>query len=298
MFNLYLEYEYWFAVTQLMLAMLGMGATLTTHDFKEVLTEPKAVSIGLAIQLLAVPLIAFATITLLGLIEGIAVGIALIASIPGGTVSNIFTHFAKGNTALSITLTAVTTVACLATTPFILGLLIERYMPANFEMPAGQIAIEIGLCLLLPLLVGMLYLKLLPGSAVSFSKACIRGSLLVIVMIVIGSLGAGRLDWKAFGAINVGIICGFMAAMALINFFIARLLGLSKADSAAIEMEVIVRNINLGLLIKASLFPAVIGQKDPLGDIVLFSLLMFGAAQLIVGTGLIFNARHKAKKPV
>lgn len=295
MFNFYLEYEYWFAVTQLVLAMIGMGATLTVADFKDVLLEPKAATIGMVIQLVVVPVIAFITINTLGIVGGVAVGIALLAAIPGGTVSNIFTHFAKGNTALSITITSITTVACLVTTPLILGLLISRYMPESFEMPAGQIAIEIGLCLLVPLAVGMLYLRLQPNTAETFSKLCIRGSLLVIIMIVVGSLGAGRLDWKAFGLNNIVVVIGFMAAIAIINYLLSRLLGLSKADSTAIEMEVIVRNINLGLLIKASLFPAVVGQKDPVGDIVLFSLLLFGGLQLLIGAGLIaFHRNRKA----
>jgi len=94
---IYLQYEYWFAAIQLILAMLGMGATLTIGDFKSVLSEPKAFGVGTLIQILLIPLIALLFINTTNLVGGVAVGIALIAAIPGGTTSNIFTYMAKGN---------------------------------------------------------------------------------------------------------------------------------------------------------------------------------------------------------
>ena len=147
----YIANEYWFSVFQLVTAMIGMGATLTLKDFRELLLEPKAVASGIGIQMMMVPLLAFATISLFGLAGGIAVGIALISAVPGGSTLNIFTHFAGGNIALSVAITAVTTLACLVSTPIVLELLISSYMPADFVMPKGQIMREIALTLLLPL---------------------------------------------------------------------------------------------------------------------------------------------------
>ena len=120
----YVQYEYWFAAVQLVLAMLGMGATLTGRDFRDVVSEPRAVSLGTIIQIVIVPLSAYLFLRLLGIQDGVAVGLALIAAIPGGTVSNIFTFLARGNSALSISITALTTLACLVTTPLILSALI------------------------------------------------------------------------------------------------------------------------------------------------------------------------------
>ena len=91
MADFYVKHEYWFAAIQLILAMLGMGATLTGKDFRDVVLEPLAISVGTAVQLVVVPLTAFVFLRLLGVQGGLAVGIALIAAIPGGTVSNIFT---------------------------------------------------------------------------------------------------------------------------------------------------------------------------------------------------------------
>lgn len=283
----YLEHEYWFAVFQLVTAMLGMGATLTLRDFREVLLEPKAVTTGNAIQLLLVPLVAFVFILAFGITGGVAVGIALIAAIPGGTSSNIFTHFARGNIALSITITALTTLACLITTPLILELLIAKYMPADFVMPRGQIMQEIALTLLLPLGLGMLFLRFFPGSAETFSKWCVRASLLGLIMIVVGSSMSGRLDVEAFGVTNLLLVILLLFVMAFVSWLTSRSLGLSSKDATAIDMEVVVRNVNLGVMLKASLFPAVVGQVDPIGDLVLFTLLLYGGLQMLVAAVLI-----------
>ena len=283
----YVEYEYWFAVFQLVMAMFGMGATLSLRDFRDVVREPRSVSIGLAVQIVLVPLAAFVFLRALGVGDGVAIGLALIAAIPGGTTSNIFTFFARGNSALSISITGLTTLACLLTTPLILTLLISDSLPADFSMPTGQIVTEIGFTLLLPLGLGMLYLYLYPRTAVAVSKWCIRASLLGILLIVIGSIAAERLDLEVFGMGNVMLVVFFALLLMTTGWLAPRMFGLSRADSTAIEFEVIVRNTNLGVLLKASLFPASAGATGQLGDSVLFTLLLYGGLQLAVAPVMI-----------
>ena len=290
--NMYVEYEYWLAAFQLFFAMLGMGATLTVGDFKDVMREPKAVTFGTIIQLVLVPLAAFTFISLAGFTAGVAVGVALIASIPGGTTSNIFTYMARGNIPLSISITGLTTLACLISTPLILGLLVTQYLPADFVMPVGQIINDIAFTLLLPLVIGMLILQRFPIHAGLISKWSIRASLFGILLIVVGSMSAGRLDMNAFGGQNLMLVCGFIVTLALASWVASRLLRLSKEDSTAIEMEVIVRNVNLGLLIKASMFPATADIATSVGDMVLFTLLLYGALQMLVAALVIFMRRR------
>lgn len=283
----YVQHEYWFATFQLVMAMLGMGATLTARDFSDVIREPRSVSLGLAVQLLVVPLVALVFLSALGVSGGVAIGIALLAAIPGGTTSNIFTFFARGNSALSISITALTTLACLVTTPLILTLLISESLPAGFSMPTGQIITEIALTLLLPLVLGMLYLYLYPGPAALVSKWCIRASLFGIVLIVVGSASAGRLDIDAFGLANVRLVLFFTLALVATGWLAPRLFRLSRPDSTAVEFEVIVRNTNLGVMLKASLFPASAGATAQLGDMVLFTVLLYGGLQLLIAPVLI-----------
>jgi BASS family bile acid:Na+ symporter len=147
--------------------------------------------------------------------------------------------------------------------------------------------------LLAPLGLGMLLLKFFPKPAPVISAWCIRASIFGIFMIVVGSIIAGRLDAEAFGFNNVLIVCFFIIALHFSAWLVGKLANLSAADSTAIEMEVVVRNINLGFLIKASIFPAVIGQIDPIGNMVLFTLLLYGGVQLIIGGGIIFVCRQR-----
>jgi len=289
---LYVEHEYWFAAFQLVMAMLGMGATLTARDFRDVVREPAAVTLGMVVQLILVPLATFGFLRLLGVHGGVAVGIALLASIPGGTTSNIFTYFARGNSALSISLTGLTTLACLVTTPLILAALISDQLPVDFTMPTGQIVIEIAFTLLLPLALGMSYLYMYPRQAVAVSKWCIRASLLGIVLIVVGSMSAGRLDIEAFGMDSVLLVVYFAVVLTATGWLAPRLFRLSRPDSVAIEIEVIVRNVNLGVMLKASLFPAAAAATSQLGDAVLFTLLLYGGLQLTIAPLLIILYRR------
>jgi BASS family bile acid:Na+ symporter len=283
----YVQYEYWFASFQLVMAMLGMGATLTARDFSDVISRPRSVSIGLAVQILIVPIVAFGFLRVLGLDGGLAIGIALLAAIPGGTTSNIFTFFARGNSALSISITGLTTIACLVTTPLILTALISESLPAGFSMPTGQIVVEIALTLLLPLGLGMAYLYMYPAPAAIVSRWCIRASLFGILLIVVGSASAGRLDLEAFGLGNVQLVVAFALLLAATGWLAPRLFRLARRDSTAIEFEVIVRNTNLGVMLKASLFPAAAGANAALGDTVLFTVLLYGGLQLLIAPVLI-----------
>ena len=290
--EIYIEYEYWFAAFQLVMAMLGMGATLTIADFGDIFKAPKSFTIGTVMQLIFVPLVAYLFITAAGLVGGIAVGLALVAAIPGGTTSNIFTFMARGNSPLSISITGVTTLACLVTTPFILRVLITEYLPSDFTMPTGQIVNDIALTLLLPLAMGMLILKSLPRQSEAISKWCIRASLFGILLIVVGSISAGRLDLDAYGVENAILVVGFVIVLTFASWCFPKALGLVKPDITAIQMEVVVRNVNLAVLIKASMFPVVVGSSNTIGDMVLLTALLYGAVQLLIAAVLIYFCRR------
>jgi BASS family bile acid:Na+ symporter len=190
----------------------------------------------------------------------------------------------------------LTSVACLVTTPLILDFLIAEYMPDSFTMPTLRIAIEIGLCLLLPLLLGMGVLRRFPDYAGRFSTICVRGSLLGIALIAAGSIGAGRLNIGDTPTADLVTLLGFIIGLTVIGVGLTKAFGLAKQDNTAIEMEVVVRNINLGLLLKVSLFPLVVGEVNALADMVLLSLLLYGAWQLIMGFALIFWRRNSTKR--
>ncbi len=161
------DYERGLSATMVPLSMLGTGATLTVGDFAETLFAWKGLAVGLAAQLLLVPAWAGLMMFTLDLIPtgfgglsvagavGVATGLALIAAMPGGSLSNLLTFLGNGNVALSVSLTAITTFVCLLTTPVVLAALIAVQVPGKFEIDKSQIILDIGLFLIVPLLVGM-----------------------------------------------------------------------------------------------------------------------------------------------
>jgi bile acid:Na+ symporter, BASS family len=287
--ELFIRHEYALAVSQLFLAMLGMGATLRAADFLTTARAPKAFFAGMLCQTLAVPLLALALIAVLPIHPGVAVGIAILAAIPGGTVSNIFTFVARGNVALSIALTAVATLACVFTVPIVLQLLVTDFVPPDFDMPAKRIAAEIVLALLLPLAAGMLLLRLLPRVAAPVARWSVRASLAIVGLIVAGAVLAGRLDWNALGLANIAAIAGFALALVAMSHLVTRACGLVAADRTAINIEITVRNINLGVMVKSSLLPA--ATAGVLADLALFTLLLYGGLMLLIALPMMLRRR-------
>jgi BASS family bile acid:Na+ symporter len=273
--------------------MLGMGLVLSTDDFREVFRRPRALGVGLGLQLLAVPLIAFSVSRALPLEVGIVAGLALVAAVPGGAFSNVVTYLAGGNIALSISLTAITTVGALATTPMLLGIMLAENMPPDFVMPVGRVATDITLALLLPLFLGMLVgARLEVQLRRRLARAAILASLAVVAAMVAGGAGSGRLDVTAYGWTPPLVVIGIAFCFTQVADLTTRLAGLGDRDRAAVSIEVTLRNMNLALLVKASIFPAVAGVADPIGDGMFFVALVYGGVQMVACTAPVWKYRR------
>jgi BASS family bile acid:Na+ symporter len=292
MFEHYSDYEYSLAQIQLVLFMLGMGATLSPGDFVQVALRPWSLLAGALGQFLMTPLLAVLLNRWWDLEAGIAVGLILVAALPGGQMSKLFTYLARGNVALSITLTAGGTLASLATVPLLLELLAEDYLRHNnFAMPVGFVVRDVALYLLLPLLGGMAVSRFAPRRRRLFSKTCIRVGLVFVVLMVTGSIASGRIQPAAYGwKVPLAIIVFCVAGMQL-SMLPFRLLGWSKRDAVAVGIEVTMRNINLALLLKALLFPS----ADAVGNGVLFVVLYYGATAMVAGLPLALRYRRLAQ---
>jgi BASS family bile acid:Na+ symporter len=277
----YAAYEHAIASLQLALAMLGMGALLTLRDFRGVVENPRGLATGLLLQLALVPLVASLLARALPIGPGLVAGVVLVAAIPGGTMSNLLTYLARGNIALSISLTAVTTLAALVTTPALLGLLAGAHLPPDFDLPVGRVAREIAVSLLLPLGLGMLAGRLWPTHREALSRNAIRASLLAIGFLVVGAAGSGRIDPRSYGVWGVAALVLLAAAFGATAWLVSRATGLRSHERLALTIEAVLRNGNLGVLVKASLFPAVAGRSDPIGDAMLFAVLVYGGIGLL-----------------
>jgi BASS family bile acid:Na+ symporter len=292
MFDWYPDNEYHFARAQLVLFTLGMGMTLSLADFVEMVRRPRSFISGLIGQLFVIPFVAV-LINAIGNFEpGIAVGLILVAAMPGGALSKFFAYLGRGNMALSISLTGVTTLLTLVTVPLMLQLLATRYISDDFAMPVEAIVIDVALCLLLPLAAGLCIARLWPRHHRLLSKICIRIGLIVVIVMVVGSLGSGRIRWGEHW---------FQAALAIIFFCLAgqqlnmlpfRLFGWPRPDRMAVGIEITMRNMNLALLIKARIFPS----AGVLGDEVLFVILFYAGAAMVIGFPLALNHRRQARQ--
>jgi BASS family bile acid:Na+ symporter len=141
----------------------------------------------------------------------------------------------------------------------------------------------------------MLILRYISNHASWISAWSIRLSLVGIILIVVGSASAGRLDINAYGTDNMLLVSIFIITLLCFTWLMLKLLGLSNSDSTAIEMEVIVRNVNLGVMIKASMFPVIVGNANTIGDMVLFTVLLYGALQIIISAIVIMLKRRGGK---
>lgn len=282
-FNNYADYEYPLASSQLFLAMLGMGALMTPRDFLLEIKNPKGLAVGFGFQWALVPLIAFALSELMPIPIGMAVGLVFVAAVPGGTLTNILTLYGRGNIALSIALTSLTTVAALVMTPLLLKLLVSQYLPENFSMPVGRIARDIFATLIVPLLLGMwLKSRTTTYYAAQFAKWVIRLSLLLVLAIVVGSAGSGRLDATSYGVIGLATLVIFALLVQGSAVLAGKVLRLPPSDALAISVEATFRNMSLAIAVKAMVFPAQPGVLDPIGDGVLFVALLYGGVSLFM----------------
>lgn len=280
----YRDYEYLLVSSQLVLMMVGMGATLRVKDFFEILRQPGSLVVGLVAMFLVAPALAIGINHLFRLESGVAMGLILVSVMPGGSVSNVFTFLGRGNVPLSIAMTAVATVSSIVTVPVLLDILAVETLPADFRMPVATIFREIGCFLLAPLALGMMVCRVDPVASPTISKWCVRGGLLVLGVVVVGSLTSGRIDPSSYGwrvPIAIIVFCVLSQQLGMLPY---RLLGWPTPDRFAVGIEVTIRNVNLALLLQVILFPVPASAAhgmDPFANGVLFVVLYYGAVSLV-----------------
>jgi BASS family bile acid:Na+ symporter len=235
--------------------MVSLGLELTIGDFKRVAAEPRGAAIGLFNLVLISPLLAFAIAELYSLPAGLAVGLVLLGTAPGGTTANLLTHLARGDTALSITLTAISSVAAVITVPVFLELAIDHFGAEELTGDIGMLGIVVRVLLVtvVPLAIGM-WIRANRGAlaeriAVPFKRTSIAIFVLVVVGVVIAEndLVLDNFDDVAAAAITLNL-----AAMT-ISFTAARLARLSNRQATAISIELGVHNSTLAIAVGASL---------------------------------------------
>ncbi len=230
--------------------MFGMGLTLTPSDFKILSRHPKAVIIGVVAQFMIMPLTAYALAVLFRLPPEIAIGVILVGSCPGGTASNVITYLARGNVALSVAVTSISTLLAPVLTPAIFYLLAHQWL----EISAAAMFMSIVKMVLLPILLGVVAHTFFRKQTETAESILPLVSVVAIVLIIGGVVGASKGKIAESGLMILGVVVLHNLIGYLLGFLTAKLFKLPYDAQKTLAIEVGMQNSGLGAALAAAYF--------------------------------------------
>jgi len=269
----------------LAIVMLGMGLSLVPEDFKRITRYPKAVSVGTVCQVLLLPLIGALITLVVPMQPAIAVGLIVLAVCPGGPSSNLVTYLAKGDVALSVTLTAVSSIITVFTIPLFTNLALQHFLgkSAAIALPIGSTMLQIFLITLLPTAIGMAIRHQFPDIARRLEKQMSRFAVGLLALIIVLLLVREGSKLPGF-LVQVGIGVVLLNLLAILAGFLAgKLFRLSLAQQICIAIEVGIQNGTLAITITAGL----LNNPDMAVPAAVYSLFMY-----VTGFGAILYGRQ------
>ena len=238
----------------LAVVMFSIAIDLKPADFRVLLRMPKPLLVGLLSQFLVLPVLTFLLVLATKPMASVALGLMLVAACPGGNISNFITHRAGGNSALSVSMTGVATVAAILLTPFNVAFWGNLYAPTREILRAVAIdpvsvAITVGLMLVLPLVLGVLLNVTRPQVTARMRSPLQWLSMGIFVAFVVIALAANWGYFLEFAGIVAGLVI-FHNTLALAGgYATARVFGLSEFDRRAVTIETGIQNSGLGLVL-------------------------------------------------
>ncbi|WP_158973752.1 bile acid:sodium symporter family protein [Cellulophaga sp. L1A9] len=285
------EHALWILNVALALVMFGISLEISIADFKDIFKKPKAVLVGVLSQFILLPLVTFILVVLLKPYPSIALGMFMVAACPGGNISNFITHVARGNSALSVCLTAIATLLAVFMTPLNLEIWGSLYAPT--EVLLKDVAIAplammklVFLLLGVPLILGMLLTYFKPKIAKRIAKVLKIVSLLFFIILIFLALYKNQtifLDYifYVFWLVILHNVLAFIT-----GFSVAKIFKLSKENTRTITIETGIQNSGLALLLIFTFF-------DGLGGMALLAAF-WGIWHLI--SGLLLASYWSSKK--
>ena len=241
----------------LSLIMFGMGLSLKLSDFARLAKMPKIVITGLVGQLILLPLLAFSIAKLFNASESVAIGMMILAACPGGTTSNLFAHLAKANLALSITLTAITTVICVFSTPFIIAWSIEYFSEGDaLEFSLLKTSLGLVVITLVPVTIGMIVRSKANNFALKAEPWFRRLSIVFMVLLII-KISYDEVEMLINGFPDMYLLTISLNLLATsIGVFLAKLFLFPLKDGVTLGIEIGTQNATLAILIAVSFIGA------------------------------------------
>ncbi len=265
----------------LAIIMLGMGLSLVPFDFKRVILNPRAASIGIFNQIIILPVVGFLLLLIFRIrTPELAVGVMILAACPGGPTSNLISHISRGDTALSITLTAISSFITVITIPLIVNLALSFFMQQGeyIPLPVFKTIIALTLITLVPVSIGMIIRAKATKFADNMNKPVkIVSGILLFLIIFAAIMNNREIFVSSFR--DVGPITLLLnMIMLFIGYLSASILRLKTAQSITISVESGIQNGTLGITIASTLLHNDIMAISP----AIYSLIMFMTAGFIV----------------
>tara|TARA_B100000029_G_scaffold258112_1_gene254807 strand:+ start:4232 stop:5083 length:852 start_codon:yes stop_codon:yes gene_type:complete len=236
--------------------MFVLGLGLTGADFLRVAKQPRDFFVGSFLQIILLPIIAFALVKILPIPSALAVGVMIIAAAPGGVTSNLLTHFAKGDVALSISLTAIISLLCVFTIPFIVLTSANLLDPSNIDKNISLINMSINMFLIVtvPVILGMLFRKTFYGTASKFEPTARKISIFLFILVLLGAIAAERENIISYFA-QAGLVTLLLnVIMMIVAYYVAQLLVSGTKQKKCITIECGLQNGTLALFVATSIF--------------------------------------------
>jgi BASS family bile acid:Na+ symporter len=276
----------------LAIIMLGMGMTLTPADFRRVVRFPKAAIIGLSAQLIMLPLLGFGLAAVFFDVPELAVGFILIALCPGGATSNIISHLAKADLALSISLTAVSSLVTNFTIPILLNIALFKYMGGEqgIQLPLVKTFLQIFVITILPVSIGMLVKHRFNDFAKRTEKSMSIISAVFFVIILLAALLKEKANIVPYFQ-QAGLAALLLNGISLfVGYHLGRFFSLSHRQRSAISIETGIQNCTLAITLALS--PSILNNSQMAIPGAIYSLLMFVTAIIVI---IYFKQKNNAE---
>jgi len=260
--------------------MFVLGLGLTSTDFLRVIKQPRDFFVGAISQIIILPIIAFILLKLWPVSPELAIGVMIIAAAPGGVTSNLLTSFAKGDVALSVSLTAIISLICVLTIPFIVMTSVELLggHSMNQNISLFSMSLSMFLIVTIPVILGMVLRKFFSNFAIKFEPVAKKISIFLFIIVLLGAIAAERENVVSYFA-QAGLITLVLnVVMMVVAYYIAQLLASGPKQKKCITIECGLQNGTLAIFVATSIF----GGGIYVIPAATYSLIMFATSLIFV----------------
>ncbi len=236
--------------------MFVLGLGLTAADFLRVAKQPKDFFVGAFSQIILLPVIAFLIVKMWPISPELAIGVMIIASAPGGVTSNLLTSFAKGDVALSISLTAIISLFCVISIPFIVLSSVKLLGSPGIteEISLLGMSLDMFLIVTVPVLLGMLFKNFFGGIALKFEATAKKISIILFIIVLLGAILAERENVISYFAQAGLITLTLNIVMMVVAYYVAHMLASGNKQKKSITIECGLQNGTLAIFVATSIF--------------------------------------------